>query len=156
MLALLFYIGDTMYTIKCDLVREIAPLAKLKEAPHTPNYFAGFFNYRGTIIPVIDLCRLIQDEPCRQRLSTRIILVDYRPKGDSGYLLGLIAERVSETIKKKPEDFNLPRVKSDTAPYLGGIIMEGGKMIHHIDIEKLPNCISLLPGMDGGEQDDAQ
>ncbi|RLB99757.1 MAG: chemotaxis protein CheW, partial [Deltaproteobacteria bacterium] len=46
MLILLFYIGNIMYTIKCEKVREIAPMVTLKEIPHTPDFFAGFFNYR--------------------------------------------------------------------------------------------------------------
>ena len=51
MLVLLFYLGDVMYTMKCEKVREVAPLVKLKEMPHTPDYFAGLFNYRGVIVP---------------------------------------------------------------------------------------------------------
>ena len=30
MLVLLFYLGDTMYTMKCDRVREVAPIVTLK------------------------------------------------------------------------------------------------------------------------------
>ena len=77
MLVLLFYLGDVTYTIKCDKVREIAPMVALKTMPHAPDFFAGLFNYRGMIVPVIDLCQLIQGRPCQIRLSTRIILVDY-------------------------------------------------------------------------------
>ncbi len=49
MLVLLFYIGDIRYTIKCDKIREIAPTVTLKQAPQTPDYFAGFFNYSGIL-----------------------------------------------------------------------------------------------------------
>lgn len=145
MLILLFYIGDVMYTIKCEKVREIAPMVKLKEIPHTPDFFAGFFNYRGLIVPVIDLCQLIQGRPCRMRLSTRIILIDYTGKDKTSHILGLMAERVTETVRKPEESFVIPGIRSDHAPYLGGIVMEQKKMIQYIDLDRLPNCISFLP-----------
>lgn len=145
MLILLFYIGDTMYTIKCENVREIVPMVTLKPVPHTPDFFAGFFNYRGMIVPVIDLCRLIQGSPCRMRLSTRIILVNYAIKKNHSNIMGLIAERVTETVRKPKDAFVFPGIKSADAPYLGGIVMEQKKMIQYIDLDLLPNCIEFLP-----------
>ncbi len=146
MLILLFYIGEVMYTIKCEKVREIAPMVTLKDIPHTPDFFAGFFNYRGNIVPVIDLCQLIQGIPCRMRLSTRIILVDYMGKRtDTSRILGLMAERVTETLRKSQDAFVLPVIQSGQAPYLGGIVMEQQKMIQYIDLDRLPNCIDFLP-----------
>jgi len=145
MLVLLFFIGDIMYTIKCDNVREIAPMVKLKSVPHTPDFFAGYFNYRGAIVPVIDLCRLIQGSPCRMRMSTRIILVDYPGKDNTSNIIGLMAERVTETVKKPRESFILPNIRSKNAPYLGGIVMEENEMIQYIDLEMLPDCINFLP-----------
>lgn len=148
MLILLFYIGNVMYTIKCEKVREIAPMVTLKEIPHTPDFFAGFFNYRGAIVPVIDLCQLVRGCPCRMRLSTRIILVDYMGKDSTPHLLGLMAEGVTETIRKPEEAFVLPGIRSEQAPYLGGIVMEQKKMIQYIDLDLLPNCINFLPERD--------
>jgi chemotaxis-related protein WspB len=145
MLILLFYIGEAVYTVKCEKVREIAPMVTLKPVPHTPDFFAGFFNYRGTVVPVIDLCRLIQGCPCRMRLSTRIILVDYSGKGDRSDIIGLIAERVTETVRKPEDAFVFSGIRSADAPYLGGIVMEQKKMIQYIDLDLLPNCIAFLP-----------
>ncbi|OQX18910.1 MAG: hypothetical protein BWK80_37560 [Desulfobacteraceae bacterium IS3] len=145
MLILLFYIGNVMYTIKCDKVREIAPVVTLKEIPHTPDFFAGYFNYRGIIVPVIDLCRLIQGYPCQMRLSTRIILVDYKEKDGSSRILGLMAERVTETVRKNKDAFIMPGIRSEGAPYLGGIVMEQKKMIQYIDLDKLPAYVNFLP-----------
>lgn len=145
MLTLLFYIGDVKYTIKCDRVREIAPLVKLKQIPHSPDFFAGYFNYRGLIVPVIDLCQLIEGRPSKKRLSTRIILVDYLRKNNTPYILGLIAERVTETSLKSDQDFTTPGIRSTKVPFLGGIVMEQKQMIQYIDLDKIPSVIDLLP-----------
>jgi len=144
MLALLFHIGGIRYIIRSDRVREIAPMVALKDVPHSPAYFSGYFNYRGAIVPVIDLCQLIQNAPCRMRLSTRIILVDYRRKAAS-HILGLIAERVTEAVKKTEDAFVSTGIRSRKAPYLGGIVMEGDEMIQCLELDRLPDCIDFLP-----------
>ncbi len=155
MLILFFYIGNEMYAMKCDNVREIAPMVRLKEVPHSPEFFAGHFNYRGTIVPVVDLRRLIEGEACRIRLSTRIILVDYRPEGRKTYILGILAEKVTEAKRKAKKEFIPPNIRSEKAPYLGGIVMEEGEMIPYIDLDYLPNCINYLPAdEDDGPVDD--
>lgn len=157
MLVLLFHIGEVKYIIRCDRIREIAPLVALKEVPHAPAYFSGYFNYRGTIVPVIDLCQLIQNTPCRLRLSTRIILVDYR-RHASSHILGLIAERVTEAVKKPDDAFVSGGIRSRKAPYLGGIVMEGEEMIQYLELDRLPDCIDFLPDPEttAGGGDDAK
>ncbi|MDM8515369.1 chemotaxis protein CheW [Desulfobacterales bacterium HSG16] len=156
MLVLLFYIKDVMYTVKCDRVREIAPIVNLKDVPHSPEYFAGYFNYRGTIVPVIDLCRLIRGSLCRIRLSSRIILVDYKNEGGKSNILGLLAERVTETVMKPDNAFVQPSIRSEDAPFLGGIVMEQGEMIQYIDLDLLPDCVHFLPDEDNGINDSDQ
>jgi len=161
MLALLFYVKDVMYTVKCDQIREIAPMVHLKEVPHSPPFFAGYFNFRGRIIPVIDLTQLIAGEPCRIRLSTRIILADYPSRKREGHILGLMAERVTETFRKPEDAFVPPSIRSKTDPYLGGIVMDEGRMIQYLELPRLPDCIDFLPepeddaeaGADDGEDD---
>lgn len=150
MLVLLFYLGDVMYTIKCDKVREIAPMVTLKKIPHAPDFFAGLFNYRGMIVPVIDLCQLIQGRPCQIRLSTRIILVDYLKKDNTTAVFGLMAERVTEAVMKPDDALVPPSVSMQKTPFLGGIIMEQKDMIQYIDVDLLPSSLHFLPMLENG------
>ncbi len=145
MLILFFYLGDVKYSIKCEKVREVAPMVTLKDVPNTPEYFAGLFNYRGMIVPVIDLCRLIQGRPCKMRLSTRIILVDYKKDDNTPYVLGLMAERVTEAVRRPKDVFLSPGINMGEAPYLGGVVMEEKKMIQYIDLDLLPESFNFLP-----------
>ena len=154
MLVLIFYLGDTMYTMKCDRVREVAPMVKLKQVPRTPEYFAGLFNYRGVVVPVIDLRQLIQGRPCRMRLSTRIILVDYVKEDNSPAIVGLMAERVTDAAKKSQDAFVSPGLSVQEAPYLGGFVMEGNDMIQYIDLDLLPKSFQFLPLLEGGRDVD--
>ncbi len=153
MLVLLFHLGDIMYTMKCDRVREVAPIVKLKEVPHAPVYVAGLFNYRGVIVPVIDLRRLIQGQPCEMRMSTRVILVDYLKDDNTPYILGLMAERVTETARKDDSAFLTPGLQMKEAPYLGSLMMEDNEMIQYVDLDLLPESFQFLPALENAHHD---
>ncbi|MDM8546760.1 chemotaxis protein CheW [Candidatus Venteria ishoeyi] len=144
MLVLVFYLGETMYLIKYTAVREISPVVVLNQVPHTPEYFAGFFNYRGLLVPVIDLCHLVHGQACRMRLSSRIILVDYVDEKQQPQVLGLLAERVTEAVRKPLDAFIKPPLNFDETPYLGEVIMEDKQMIQCIDLDALAENFQFL------------
>lgn len=145
MLLLLFYLGDEMYTIKCEKVREVVPMVRLKEMSQAPAFVAGLLNYRGVIVPVIDLRWLIQGTPCELRLSTRIILVDFEGKDHEPYTIGLMAERVTETVRKPLDAFLPSGVSVDGTPYLNSVLMDQDDMIQFIDLDLLPRSLNFIP-----------
>ena len=136
MLMLLFHAGDNLYALDSSQVVEVIPMVVLRKIHHVPDYVAGVFNYRGTIVPVIDLCHLIQGTACRSRFSTRIIMVNYTAKDGGHRRLGLMAERVTETLKRPDiEQKNASRVND--VPYLGEMFMDELGMIQLIYWEHL-------------------
>ena len=155
MLMLLFYLGDILCTIKCEKVREIAPLVNLKTVRHAPDYFAGYFNYRGLIVPVIDLRQFIYGHPCHKRLSTRIILANYQKK-DSFSIIGFMAERVTETVMKPQDAVLTMSMNIRKAPYLGNLVIEEKEMIQYIDLEKLPPKLDCLSIPEDGDSNAAE
>ena len=148
MLMLLFHAGDNLYALDSSQVVEVIPMVVLRKIHHVSDYVAGVFNYRGTIVPVIDLCHLIQGTACRYRFSTRIIMVNYTAKDGGHRRLGLMAERVTETLKRPDLD---PKTASkvNDVPYLGEIFMDQKGMIQRIHWEHLITEVqhaSLLAG----------
>lgn len=144
MLVLVFHLGDDKYIVKHEKVKEISPMVMLKKIPHSPAYFAGLFNYRGLIVPVIDLCQLIQKRFCQMRLSTRIIIVESDLKNDAPEIFGFMAERVTDAIRKPENAFVSPSIKMPGASILGDFVMEQEKMIPCIDLNKLSNQMHQL------------
>ncbi|BAZ50007.1 CheW protein [Nostoc sp. NIES-4103] len=148
MLMLLFNVGNERYAIATCEVVEVIPLVLLKTLPHKPEHIAGVFNYRGRIIPVIDLCQLMQGKPCGDNLSTRIILVNYCGHNHTKHILGLMAEQVVETLHKSESEFVDSNIEIDAAPYLGKMILDNQGMIQCIRIEYLlsqAEQVNLLP-----------
>src|SRR5213076_2454555 len=99
MLFLLFQLGNDRYALKASDVVEIVPLVALKELPQAPKGVAGIFNYRGRPVPAIDLCSLTLGHSARERLSTRIIIVNF-PDAGANHLVGLVAEKATATLRK--------------------------------------------------------
>ena len=147
MLLLLFYLGDVLFAIKCDKIREITPVVNLKIIQNCPAFLAGIFNYRGSIVPVIDMRQLINGVPCRMKLSTRIILINYEKSDKSQCVVGLMAERVTEAVMRPPEYFVPFSVNTEKKSYLSGMVMDDDRMIEHIDLELLDQDFAFITGI---------
>jgi chemotaxis-related protein WspB len=144
MLLLVFYLGDERYALEGSRVVEVIPMVTLRRLPHAPDHVAGLFNYRGGVVPVIELGQLIQGRPCHPCLSTRIILVTcVSPRDQTPHTLGLMAERVTETIQKSKADLVPSGIAVKEAPYLGEIILDEGGMIQCVHLDHLlPESLS--------------
>jgi chemotaxis-related protein WspB len=137
MLMLIFYIGNDRYALDTSHVVEVIPMVLVREVPQAPKYVAGVFNYRGTIVPTIDLCQLIKGSPSRSSLSTRIVMVNYRHADGSTSLLGLMAERVTDTLNQKDNELVESGFQPEEARYLGKMIVDDRGMIQHIQLDRL-------------------
>ena len=94
MLVLTFRVAEVPYAVAVRRVVEVVPRVGLRALPHAPGHLAGLLRYRGGVVPVVDLGLLMGGAACRDRLDTRIILVDAGRRG--GGLVGLVAERVDD------------------------------------------------------------
>lgn len=137
MLMLLFHAGSNLYALDSSQVVEVLPMVVLRKIHHVPDYVAGVFNYRGSIVPVIDLCHLIQGTACRARFSTRIMIVNYPIKDGSRRYLGLMAERVTETLNRPDINSKNAEIPVNGASYLGETFIDEKGIIQRIHWEHL-------------------
>ncbi len=119
MLMLLFQLGNSHYAVPARDVVEVAPMVELDSLPKTPDYIAGLFNYRGQHVPVIDLCKLVNNQACSNRFTTRMILVEFPLAAGGTRTLGLLAERVTETLQLDEHDFTDTGISITDAPFIG-------------------------------------
>lgn len=136
MLALAFHLGKDRFALRCADVVEVVPRVRLRDIPKAPPYIPGMFTYRGAIVPVIDLCILLWNKPCADRMSSRIILVRHPPQ--NGRVVGLYAERVTEAIDLDTARAAPPGIAIPEAPYLGEVYFaEDDQMIQLVRIDQL-------------------
>jgi chemotaxis-related protein WspB len=137
MLFLLFQIGDERYALDTGHVVEVVPLLELKRLPQSPAGLAGLFNYRGQPVPAIDLCALTLGRPANERLSTRIILINYADEHGVNHVVGLVAEQATGMLRRDAKDFVDPGLRFGQAPYLGPVLMDSQGPIQWINEQRL-------------------
>lgn len=137
MLFLLFQLGNDRYALEANRVVEVVPLLALKAMPQAPKGVAGMIVYRGRAIPALDLCELTFGRPARERLSTRIIIINYSESPGHNQLLGLIAERATEMMRRDARDFLEAGVKPAAAPFLGPVLIDERGVIQLLHAQKL-------------------
>src|SRR3954463_4736669 len=119
MLFILFQLGSDRYAVAARDVAEVLPLVALKELPGAPRGVAGLMDYRGAALPVVDLNALALGQPAARRVSTRLLIVHYAPSSGGKRLLGLLAERATEMMRREPGEFQPANVRSESTRYLG-------------------------------------
>ena len=137
MMFILFSIGNDRYALDTSHIVEVVPRIELWQIPKAPLYVAGLFRYRGRLVPVLDLCQLMQSQPCPVRLSTRILLVHYPGEDGLSQILGLMVERVTDTLTSHDVSFAPAGIAADDAPYLGEVATDEHGMIHRLHVEFL-------------------
>ena len=107
MLFLLCQIDDEAYALPAERVVEVLPLVEMKRVRGAPPEVKGSFRYRGAFVPVVDLGQLEIGRPAPMRMGTRIVLVELRGVPGCGprVLVGLVAERATETLRCEPSAF---------------------------------------------------
>jgi chemotaxis-related protein WspB len=148
--------GADGYLLEAARVAHVLPLLQMKGLPGASASVAGIVNYQGAPVPVLDLCELFLRRAATPHLSTRLILISVAACGvtgvpGSGRLVGLMAEKVSDTIRLGPQDFISQEIRSAGAPYLGVMTRAGGRLWQRIDLPQLlsANLLATLFGEPG-------
>ena len=141
MLILVFHVGDDRYGLDTNQVVEVIPRVQLRKLHHAPAYAAGTFNHRGSIVPTIDLCHLIQGQASRACLSTRIAIANYPDSDGRPRLLGLMAERITETLDRTRAVVADSRFHLETASFLGETIVDELGEVQCIRLDRLLSIV---------------
>lgn len=137
MLVLTFQIGPNRLALNVREISEVVPRVTLKQAPFGPHWLAGVFVYRGQVVPVVDLHRVISVGECPDFLSSRIILVPL-PGDPQQRLIGLLAAQVADV--KELNQVQQPQhigPAEHSRPELGQVIIDAEGMMHLATVERV-------------------
>ena len=128
-----FTLNRQKYGLRVDEVIELLQMVSITEAPDAPPGMLGYINYRGQVIPLLDLRQVFAVLAQNIRLNSLILVV----KASKG-LVGLMVDTVEgvETINSEIEDVGSDSV-SETKPYLSGIARLQNKLIMMLDVDTL-------------------
>jgi chemotaxis-related protein WspB len=146
---LTFTVAGEPYAIESRQVVEVLPRVPARPLPRAPDSLLGVFTYRGRLVPLVDLARRLGVAPPAERLSTRVIVVEFEPEAASGsglVRLGLVAENVVAVRAAEEAAASLPPLHLPDAAYLGPILRIGGSTIQLLDVRRLLPA-ELLAGL---------
>jgi purine-binding chemotaxis protein CheW len=131
---LTFAIEDEIYGIPIENIKEIISVPDITPVPLTTDYIKGIINFRGEVIPVVDVrARFNKPEKEYDELSC-IIVIEYE---DS--VLGLIVDNVKDVLFINRDDILSPpkaRLKQPNQ-FIKNVGKIGDDLKLLLDLEKL-------------------
>ncbi|MEI7892759.1 MAG: chemotaxis protein CheW [Myxococcales bacterium] len=128
-----FVVGDVHYAVHIARVREIAKPLVAVALPHAPHAVAGVADYRGEVVPVVDMRERfgLLSVPASRR--TKWIVVDV---GDQ--LVALVVDYVTEVFGTAEIDLRPPPpMGGHDARGITGVTTHRGVMVFVLDVVRL-------------------
>ncbi len=94
-----YYIGDEEYAVEVLLVQEIIRYIKPTRIPNSPPVVKGVINFRGKIIPAIDMRKKFGLEEKEYDAFNVIVVIKVKEKN-----MGMIVDSVSDVLSFSPDD----------------------------------------------------
>src|SRR5262249_47653590 len=95
------------------------------------------FDYRGEVVPVVDVSAMLLGRASERRMSTRLVLVHYPDQGGVSRTLGLLLEKTLRTMRRERSDFKENGVAHPETPCLGPVASDEGRLIQWVDPHRL-------------------
>ena len=148
MLLVAFSVGARRYGVPVDEVITVVPRLPVRPIAGAPAWVPGVFEYFGAMVPVVDLCALLEARPCRTAFATRVLLVRYPIAEGRTRPLGLAAEHMTDVVDVDGSAFRDSGVAGE--PWLGPLAPTGGgdllQRVHVADLLPPETRAHLFPG----------
>jgi purine-binding chemotaxis protein CheW len=130
-------IGTENFAIIVDKVLEIIQLEKLTCVPNSPDFVLGILNFRGSIVPVIDMHKRFNVNTV-ENIENMIVVVDITNK-DMNVLMGLLVDQVTNVIEFDYKSIrSVPDLGIKYNPeFLEGFIEDDNQFIMVLNIDRV-------------------
>jgi len=149
---LVFSLHDSRYGIRVGHVAEILMLPELKPVTEAPPYISGMFNFRGRIVPVMDLHVRLGHRGRHYRLNDRLIVLEW-----GEMMLGLVVNQVHDVIETGPELLEPPPTyglsNGDYSRFFEGMAKLRDEIITLLNLEQLVRQSAPLRNLYRDEDD---
>lgn len=99
----IFELSSEYYAVDVSPVENVFRMVEITDVPHAPDFVEGIVNFRGNVMPVIDLRKRLDLPVSEQTKQTRIMAVSLG-KG----MVGMIVDAVSEVAEISPDMIDPP------------------------------------------------
>lgn len=148
MRGLLFRMGGGLYALRLIHIREVLPMAQLRQVPGADEAVLGLLNLRGRSVPVVDLAGhcMGQGEPAN--LRTRIVLLSLEAgaQGADQAAVGVVLQTTGDIVDLPEQSVQPCPLATGGLPFLAGLSQrQGDESVQWIDPARL--VASLAPAL---------
>lgn len=131
-----FWIEEEEFSVDITDIQEIIKYTAPVKVPKSPDYIIGIINFRGHVIPVIDLRIIFNFPKIEINNYPIIVVVEVEEK-----IFGLLVDKVTDIVTLTNEETEPPPNFSNSkkAKYIRSIAKINNRMIFMLDLEKLIN-----------------
>ena len=132
----IFKLGREEYGIDIKNVNEISEYAECTKVPNSPSFIEGIINYRGDVVPVINLREKFEMPHVDTTANTRIIIFEI-----NGKQVGLLVDDASQVLTISDDHIeDAPSIiMSSEDKFISGIGKIENRMVIILDMENLLN-----------------
>jgi len=138
-----FSIGNENFAIIVNRVLEIQPLDQLTHVPNASDFVKGILNFRGAIVPVINLHKRFKFD--HQNAGGDMVIVVEVLNNENHVLMGLLVDEVTDVIEFEYKDIRaVPALGIKYNPdFLEGFIEMNGKFTMVLDLDRVLSVSEL-------------
>lgn len=129
-------VGKEEFLLTISVVNEIIMLPTITYVPNSPQYVEGVVNLRGTILPVINLRKMMGLSKGDVTSTTRIIIC----KDDSvNFKVGLLVDAITFVVSLLPDEIVKQSLPAGTADVdlISGVSKNGSKVVGIVELTKI-------------------
>jgi purine-binding chemotaxis protein CheW len=135
-----FVVGEVEYAIAIARVKEIANPLEIVNLPHAPPAVVGVADYRGDVLPVIDLRLRFGLPSVDVTRRTKWIVVDV-----FGRLAALVVDAVTEVFGTAGAELRpAPPLAGDDVRGIAGVSHHGGGLVFVLELSRLRDLTEPL------------
>ncbi|MBI5142102.1 MAG: chemotaxis protein CheW [Nitrospirae bacterium] len=138
---LTFMLGDEVFAMDIDSVREVLEFTSVTRVPRVPEYMRGVINLRGNVVPVLDLRLKLGMTKTENSVNTCVIITEVTVEGEL-VVLGALADSVREVMDIEAASIEaVPKIgtKLNTA-FLKGMGKRGNEFVMILDLDRVFNA----------------
>jgi purine-binding chemotaxis protein CheW len=131
-------IAGEEFLLTIDYINEIIMLPNITYVPNSAKYIEGVVNLRGTILPVINVRKMMGMKRGEPTPATRIIICK---EEKSNIKVGLLVDSITFVVSLLPDeiDSSSPPAAASGHELLSGVSKHGSGVSGVLDIEKILN-----------------
>jgi len=138
-----FRLGETQFGVEIGQVLRIVRLTPITRVPRAPHFLEGVINYRGQVVPVVDLSkRLALPGEEEYGDAARILIVGLEASVEPGRAkqpIGMLVDTVVGIVRLPEESIEPPpeMVAQVNGVYLTGVAQHEDRLVVLLDLSRV-------------------